>query len=144
MQKGSYFIQKEYREVTCSGCTAKLRLTVTEENYGRKVETTCPRCKARTETTIEAPPSIPVHICEIDSGNEELPIDVNQKLKEVTKRILSDQYIIERLAYIRKRGHSTVIGIGTVVSSSNDSENNVKDRILEVLEKRQRNNPIVA
>ena len=42
----------EFRHVQCPGCFIKLRLVISEKNYGKKIEITCPECKTKCRTTI--------------------------------------------------------------------------------------------
>ncbi|OGZ19525.1 MAG: hypothetical protein A2494_02220 [Candidatus Lloydbacteria bacterium RIFOXYC12_FULL_46_25] len=48
-------MEKGYRELKCSGCPKKLRITITELHYGKRVEVTCPHCCAKTRVIIPVP-----------------------------------------------------------------------------------------
>lgn len=45
----------EYRHIDCSKCKTTIRIQVSAQNYGRRVEVTCPICGAKILTTITAP-----------------------------------------------------------------------------------------
>lgn len=45
----------EHRQVQCPRCGQKLRLTVSEKNFGREVEVTCSTCRAKFQTEISYP-----------------------------------------------------------------------------------------
>ena len=45
----------EHRHVQCPGCGVKLRLTISEKDYGKTVEITCSKCGVKCRTTIPPP-----------------------------------------------------------------------------------------
>lgn len=57
-------MEKEYRIVQCPGsttqrCSQKLRLNITKEQYGKKIEVTCPTCGLTFQTKIPTPAKRP-------------------------------------------------------------------------------------
>ena len=42
----------EYRHVRCPGCSVKLRIRISEKNYGKMIEITCPECKTKCRVKI--------------------------------------------------------------------------------------------
>lgn len=50
---------KEYRHVECPGCSAKLRISISEKHYEKTVKITCPKCHAICRTTIPKPTAAP-------------------------------------------------------------------------------------
>ncbi len=54
-------MEKGFRLVKCPGldCPVTLRLNVSEKNYGKTIEATCPRCGAKCRTTIPKPAEKP-------------------------------------------------------------------------------------
>jgi uncharacterized paraquat-inducible protein A len=49
-------MEKGYRLLQCPGCPVKLKLNISAEDYGKRVEATCPKCGAVCRTTIPHPP----------------------------------------------------------------------------------------
>ena len=47
----------EHRIISCPHCPVKMRIAVTEAQYGRTVEVACPQCKQKTKVIILAPDS---------------------------------------------------------------------------------------
>jgi len=48
-------MEKKYCHIRCPDCKIKIRLTITEKNYGMRVEIICPDCGRKCHTTIHAP-----------------------------------------------------------------------------------------
>ncbi len=46
---------KEHRHIRCSHCTIKLRITISEQQYGKIVLVTCPKCTGKSRVTIPTP-----------------------------------------------------------------------------------------
>lgn len=38
-------MEKGFREVRCAECKAKLKIPITEKDYGQKLRRRCPKCK---------------------------------------------------------------------------------------------------
>jgi uncharacterized protein YbaR (Trm112 family) len=47
--------EKGFRIVQCPECKCKLRLKITEKQYGKTLEVTCPKCKTKCRTKIPVP-----------------------------------------------------------------------------------------
>jgi len=50
-------VEKGFRLVQCPSCSTKLRLSISEKQYGKTLEVTCPKCHTKCRTTIPIPPA---------------------------------------------------------------------------------------
>lgn len=47
--------EKGFRLVQCPNCPVKIRITITEKQYGHTLLVTCPKCGAKCRVTIPHP-----------------------------------------------------------------------------------------
>jgi len=49
-------MEKGFRMVRCPGCGIRMRIKISEEQYGRTLEVTCPKCETKGRVIIPIPP----------------------------------------------------------------------------------------
>jgi len=51
--------EKGFRTLQCGVCPAKLRITITPAQYGKRLEVACPKCGEKGFVTIPVPAVVP-------------------------------------------------------------------------------------
>jgi len=115
---------KNFWYVQCKNCGQQLRLTVRDEDLGRKVNAICAKCNEQTPTIIG--------VREKESHGQidpELRSEISSKLDEIAHTIMSNEEVVQLLGNLTDRGIALEFALSAYVLD--DQSNPQTNQIVE-------------